>query len=584
MNFRSIASYYFSRALPVLATFGLALVSVTVMAQEDSYPVPEEAIKQEGVPEGKLLGPFDFYSKIYPGTERQYWLYIPAQYEAEKAACCLIVQDGIGRARGWKLPQIMDNLIHQERMPITIGVFVDHGKVPTTGAGAQPRFNRSFEYDSLGDRYARFLIEELLPEISKEYSISQDPNDRALAGASSGGICAFNAAWERPDAFRRVLCTIGTFVGLRGGNQLSALVRKHEAKPLRIFMQDGSSDLNIYAGDWWTANQDMYSSLKWAGYDVKNVWGEGGHNGKHSASIMPEALEWLWRDYPDAIQAAPNKTSKRRIELLIEGEDWEEVSTGHESVESLATNAGGQVFFSDAKAGRVFRIGEDGKARVFVEQSTDIRQMSFCPDGQLLAIQNGNIVRFGTDGKMHSFREGANANSLVTIPTGVFFADNSKNDIHFCNFEGDSLSTTLSPEMIVSLVPTADQQFLHLIGMGQFTHHSRIKEQSLDSTQEYGFLELPYAKPQTGASGSMLDERGRMYVASDVGVQVLDQLGRVNFILASPSGESSTGITFGGASLDYLYVATSKSVYRRKIATKGKLSFTPAVTLQKPGL
>ncbi|MCA9181179.1 MAG: hypothetical protein KDA51_06985, partial [Planctomycetales bacterium] len=162
-------------------------------AEEPDYPLPPEAHKQEGVPEGKIEGPFTMSSKIYAGTERNYWIYVPAQYAADKPACTLIVQDGLGRAQGWNLPQICDHLIHAGEMPVTIGIYVDPGIVPATKAKSQPRFNRSFEYDALGDRYARFLLEELIPEVSKKYSLSSDANDRALAGASSGGICAFNA-------------------------------------------------------------------------------------------------------------------------------------------------------------------------------------------------------------------------------------------------------------------------------------------------------------------------------------------------------------------------------------------------------
>jgi gluconolactonase len=188
-----------------LLVAALANVSqANAFQREESYPVPPEAVIKAGVPQGKIEGPFSFRSEIYPGTERQYWVYVPAQYSPDKPACVTIVQDGLNRARGWRLPQILDNLIHDGSVPVQLGIFVNHGIVPEPTDNAQPRFNRSFEYDSLGDRYARFLIEELLPEVQKSWTVSDEPNDRCLAGASSGGICAFNAAWERPDAFRRV--------------------------------------------------------------------------------------------------------------------------------------------------------------------------------------------------------------------------------------------------------------------------------------------------------------------------------------------------------------------------------------------
>ncbi|MCA9064935.1 MAG: esterase family protein, partial [Planctomycetaceae bacterium] len=260
-----------------MAVIPIAVRTAPASAQEESYPTPPEAMVHEGVPRGKVDGPFEFRSQLYPGTVREYWIYVPAQYDPAKPPCLMIVQDGMGRAGGWKIPTILDNLIHAGEVPVQLGIFVGHGSVPASNENAQPRFNRSFEYDGLGDRYARFLIEELLPEVRKSYEFSDNPNDRCLAGSSSGAICAFNAAWERPDAFRRVISTVGTYVGLRGGDQFPVLVRKTEPKPLRIFLQDGSNDLDIYGGSWWHANQAMLSALQFSGYDVKHVWGEGGH-------------------------------------------------------------------------------------------------------------------------------------------------------------------------------------------------------------------------------------------------------------------------------------------------------------------
>ena len=195
-------------------------------------------------------------------------------------------------------------------MPVTIGVFVMHGRVKAPSDKALDRFNRSYEYDGLGDNYARFLLEELLPEVETKTAadgrpirLSKDGNDRAIGGSSSGAICAFTAAWERPDAFRRVFSAIGTYVGLRGGNDYPTLIRKIEPKPIRIFLQDGSNDLNIYGGDWWMANQEMERALTFAGYEVNHVWGDGGHNGKHATEIFPDAMRWLWKDWPAPVKA-----------------------------------------------------------------------------------------------------------------------------------------------------------------------------------------------------------------------------------------------------------------------------------------
>lgn len=225
---------------PVGMAFCFLLLCLTaVRAQEESYPEHPDSIKKAGVPQGKVEGPFPWESKIYPGTQRNYYLYVPSQYNPSKPACVFVILDGLGRANEWKLPVVMDNLIASGEMPVTIGIFIEPGVVPAANEDAQPRFNRSFEFDGLGDRLAKFLELEMLPHVSKSYALSTDPNDRAIGGASSGAIGAFNVAWERPDLFRRVLSTIGTYVGLRGGDELSTLVRKMEPKPLRIFLQDG---------------------------------------------------------------------------------------------------------------------------------------------------------------------------------------------------------------------------------------------------------------------------------------------------------------------------------------------------------
>ena len=198
----------------------------------------------------------------------------------------------------YRVPVVFDNLIHKGEMPVTIGVFINPGEVPAKGPKEQSRKNRSFEYDSLGDQYARFLLDEILPEVRKEAKFTDDPAGRAICGNSSGGICAFTAAWERPDQFGKVVSHIGSFTNIRGGHVYHALIRKTEKKPIRIFLQDGSGDLDNLHGNWPLANQEMAAALKFAGYDYKFIYGDGAHNGKHGGSIFPDTMRWLWRDYP----------------------------------------------------------------------------------------------------------------------------------------------------------------------------------------------------------------------------------------------------------------------------------------------
>src|SRR6201991_1353542 len=244
-------------------------------APAEKYPVDPASEEQAGVPKGEVLKFTFAESKIFPGTWREYWIYVPAQYRPDKPACVYVNQDGIQ----WKAPTVFDNLIHKKEMPITIGVFVTPGRVlADSGSNAQNRFNRSFEYDGLGDAYARFILQEILPEVEKQKAtdgrairLSKNGNDRAIGGSSSGAICAFTAAWEHPEEFSRLFSAIGTYVGLRGGDRYPILVRKYEPKPFRIFLQDGSNDLNIYAGDWWMVNQMMERSFQFAGYEVNHV-------------------------------------------------------------------------------------------------------------------------------------------------------------------------------------------------------------------------------------------------------------------------------------------------------------------------
>lgn len=273
--------------------FIVLLCGITMVRAQETAPVPK----------GEVLK-FSFSkSTVFPGTNRDYWVYIPRQYDGKTPACVYVNQDGVQ----YKAPEVFDKLIHNKEMPITIGIFVMHGRVKAPNDKALDRFNRSYEYDGLGDNYVNFLLKELLPDVETRKAsdgrpvvLSKHGNDRAIGGASSGAVCAFTAAWERPDAFSRVFSSIGTYVGLRGANDYPTLIRKYEPKPIRIFLQDGSNDLNIYGGDWWMANQEMERSLKFAGYEVNHVWGTGGHDGKHATEVFPDAMRWLWKDHPPA--------------------------------------------------------------------------------------------------------------------------------------------------------------------------------------------------------------------------------------------------------------------------------------------
>ena len=283
------------RCLTVLVL--LSLASQMLVAADD-YKHGADSMRQDGVPKGIVTKSQWKSTKVFPGTVRDIWVYVPAQYDAAKPACVLIVQDGGGYVRqngSFRTTIVMDNLIHKKEMPVTIGVFLNPGTIPATKTGASPRRNRSFEYDTLSGQYSRFLIEEILPAVGSDYNLTNDPERRAVMGISSGGIAAFTAAWERPDYFRKVISHVGSFTNIRGGHNYHALIRKTEKKPLRIFLQEGSNDLDNLHGSWPLANRQMAASLRFSGYDYRFVMGDGGHNGRHGGAILPDAMRWLWR-------------------------------------------------------------------------------------------------------------------------------------------------------------------------------------------------------------------------------------------------------------------------------------------------
>ena len=279
--------------------FALACPILSAAPQDDQYVLGPDSQVQAGVPQGKVIQmPAWTQSKIYPGTTRDWWIYVPAQYRPEQPAAVMVFCDGGGFVKTdgtFRVPVVFDNLIAKGEMPVTIGIFIQPGQFPSADPKVKPRSNRSFEYDSLGDLHARFLLEEILPAVAKDYNLTTDPEQRAICGNSSGGICAFTVAWERPDAFRKVVSHIGSFTNIRGGHVYPALIRKADKKPLRVFLQDGKNDVDNQFGNWPLANQDMAAALKFAGYDHQLIMGEGTHNGKHGGALLPDTLRWLWR-------------------------------------------------------------------------------------------------------------------------------------------------------------------------------------------------------------------------------------------------------------------------------------------------
>jgi sugar lactone lactonase YvrE/enterochelin esterase-like enzyme len=561
-----------------------ALAPTQNYAQEYKYGADSE--RHPNVPRGVVTEYTWNSSKIFPGTTRKYWVYVPAQYKPEKPAAVMVFQDGAGyisETGATRGPLVLDNLIHAGAMPVTVGVFIDPGVLPALGPNQQARLNRSYEYDSLSDRYARFVLDEILPEVGKRIRLSSDPNDRAIAGQSSGGIAAFTAAWLRPDAFHRVLSFIGSYTDLRGGNTYSALVRKTEPKPLRVFLQDGSADQNIYAGNWWIANQDLASALKFAGYDVNFTTGIEGHNMKQGGPLLPDALHWLWRDYPAPI-AKPVSANARHViaEILDPSKGWELVSQGHRFTEGPAVNSKGEVFFTDIPNNRVHKIGLDGKVSVWRENTGGTNGLMFGPDGRLYGCQDGNkrVVSWGEDGSEKILAEGLGSNDVAVDAAGnVYFSDPGQKKVWLIAKDGTRRTVHEGLNFPNGVRLSPDHQLLYVADyLARAVWSFQVQpDGNLANGQPFYFLESADERwPPVLADGMTVDSENFLYVATSLGIQVCDQLGRVNAIINKPQPGTISNVVFGGPNLDTLYVTASDKVFKRQIRRKGVFPWQPS--------
>lgn len=568
----------------------------TLLASFVCWTLLFAAASAQDVPKGEVAKYSFENSKIFPGTFRDYWVYVPKQYDPAKPACVFVCQDGIQ----YNAPAVFDELIAKKEMPVTIGVFVMHGRVKAQSDQALDRFNRSFEYDGLGDAYARFILDEIFPDVEKkktsdgrEIKLSKDGNDRCIAGNSSGAICAFTAAWERPDAFRRVYSAIGTYVGLRGGHNYPTLIRKFEPKPIRILLVDGSNDNNIYGGDWWIANQAMERSLTFMGYEVEHVWTEGGqawnqsaHSGKHASQLFPDAMRWLWKDYPKPISVG--KGSPQIQEILIPGEEWHLVGEGYKFTEGPAVNAKGEVFFNDVGASKTFKVGLDGRLTEFLADSKRGDGQAFGPDGRLYANAGATeqLLAWDAEGKSTVFADGFKGNDLVVRHDGSVYATApfktpNNSEVWYVSPKGEKKIVDTGLKFANGICCSPDQSLLYVAdSRTHWVYSYQIQaDGSLAHKQKYFHLHVRDVDEDSGVDGLRTDRDGRLWAATRMGLQVCDQPGRVNCIIPTPNGKLAN-LTFGGADFDTVYACCGDKVYRRKVKVKGANGWAAPI---KPG-
>ena len=285
-----------------------------------------------GTPSGTLSEKIVHTSKIYDGMKSDYWIYVPAQYKPNTPAALLVIQDGAGYSkRDGNNPalNVIDNLIADKKIPVMICVFINPGDI--ADSPGTPTYNfvkaysdkwhrtlkdsmRSTLYDTVSDRYPRFLRDEILADVQSKYNIRKDAYSRAITGLSSGGICAFNAAWQMPEQFGRVITWIGSFTAIQwkedpanpdGGQDFPEKILREPKRNIRVWLQDGSEDQeNKNYGSWPLANVRMANALKLTGHDFHFSFSKGTHNSGHGAAEFPQEMTWLWRDYD------PSKTEQ----------------------------------------------------------------------------------------------------------------------------------------------------------------------------------------------------------------------------------------------------------------------------------
>ena len=565
---------------------------------------------QAGVPQGTLTKFTNWTSQIFTNTVRDWWVYVPAQYKASAPASVMIFQDGhdyVNPRGNWRVPIVFDNLIAKGEMPVTLAILINPGHNPAKGKLDQPwrANNRSYEYDSLGDRYARMLLEEILPEVSKKYALSTNAADRAICGASSGGICSFTAAWERPDQFGKVLSTIGSFTHLRGGFDYTAMIHKTERKPIRVYLEDTSGDVDNPFGSLPLANQQMASALQYMGYDVRFDYAEGyAHNSKHGGSLFPEALQWLWRKetaLPEVATKGDLGVDLTLHRLLIPGEGWQLVAGGLEFADGPTSDAQGNLIFCEMRSTPpvVWRLSPDGQKTKLLE-GTSCSGLKIGPDGRLYACvgKEKQLVAFDLPGGRKTvLAEEVQPNDLVVTHKGhIYFTETGKKQVTFLNPKtGEKKAADVGITAPNGITLSPDQGTLAVSDYrGQHVWVFRIEADGslgakepymtlrlpVDPRGEFKFNEPPPKNPASGGDGMTSDSIGRYYVSSSLGVQVFDPTGRMCGVLPNPGTKGMTSVGFAGANLEYLYATCGDKLFRRKVQASGNLFFkSPAQPL-----
>ncbi len=585
-HFPSLRTLGLNAMLCVLTTLAPRQVWTQGVVPEQSastpsndYPLGPDSLPHPGIPHGQT---FEFRmenSKTFPNTTRTITVYVPAQYRDTEPACVYVGLDGIG----FNAPVVFDNLIARHAMPVTIAIGIAPGTIPAAVPSGSPRFDRSFEFDSRTDRLATFVLDEVLPAVEQRPApgggrvrLSTNPDCRMIAGSSTGGIAAFNVAWQRPDAFHRVFTSIGTFVGMRGGESFYVEVRKSEPKPIRVFLQDGAFDQwpgGPEMGDWWMSNQTMERALSFAGYDVRHVWGNGTHNGAQATAVFPDAIQWLWRDWPEAIM--PGGSGNPALRAILNPEQTWQVTTERCSPAHMAAGA----------TGRVFYFGADGRSAELTpstacDASTPVPALAFAADGAAYIVSprnGGEIIRESSTGQKATAAKLRDVREVIVGANGDLYATTLEGAVWLVRSNGTTIRVADSLQQPSGLALTPDKAWLLVAQQdGRYGYSFRVKaDGTLDSAEPFFDFFVPAASLGSQARSVAMDKDGRAYVATAAGVQVFDHNGRVAAILPLPSGIPTVSLCFGGADFQTLYVSDGRHVYTRVLKISGAPAWMP---------
>lgn len=535
-----------------------------------------------GIPEGSIKKFIFDKSAVFPGTVREVIVFIPAQYDGSTPACVYIRQDGYNVLE----KAMLEKLIAAHEMPVTIGIFVQSGHLPAPDADRfSPRRNRCFEYDGLGDNYARFLIEEILPSVEKTFDLklSRSGNDRCIAGASSGGISAFNAAWERPDAFTRVYANSGSFVAFRGGHEFPILIRKFEAKPIRAYLTTGTHDMENYAGDWFLQDQEIAKAMEFSGYDYIFSILDGGHVAGWNDSF-PEAMRFIWKGWPEPVKAGASAPRVR--DVILPDQEWKLVEGSYGDARSPACTSRGEVFFVDTTDNKIYRIGLDGNVTVFLADASRASGLCVGARNEIYTVSStsGNIMCYDPDGKGKVYASGIKGRYIIAKPEGGVYITEAGNEpakgsrIWFVN-DGPAKLIESDIKHATGLAIRPDHWLLAVAdGNSKWVHSYQMQlDGTLINKERFFCLHVPDWEDDAGSESVCYAKEGQMLVATRFGIQICADDGPTQVILPVPDRCRVIGVCLGGPDLNTLYAFCRDRVWKRAVKISASVSASPGV-------